>query len=63
MLRCHKHPLYYRPPIGPGWGCDGANYFGTCESGMDGYRQDKDTYDIDSWRCNKCDYDICRTCA
>jgi len=43
-----------------GWGCDGRFQPGGCRSGITGYFQ---TRGVDRYRCDVCDYDLCRKCV
>jgi len=43
-----------------GWGCDGRFQPGGCRSGITGYHQTKG---VDRYRCQRCDYDLCKKCV
>jgi len=43
-----------------GWGCDGRFSPGGCRSGITGFHQSKG---VDRYRCEQCDYDLCRKCV
>merc|ERR1719272_2556887 len=47
-------------PTWDGWGCDGRFHAGGCRSGITSYHQTKG---VDRFRCEKCDYDLCRKCV
>jgi len=43
-----------------GWGCDGRFRAGGCKSGITGYFQ---TRGVDRYRCQSCDFDLCKKCV
>mmetsp|Transcript_20713 Transcript_20713/g.51814 ORF Transcript_20713/g.51814 Transcript_20713/m.51814 type:complete len:397 (+) Transcript_20713:1185-2375(+) len=42
-----------------GWSCDGRAFRGGCKSGITGRNQ---SYGVNRWRCEICDYDLCEQC-
>jgi hypothetical protein len=42
-----------------GWACDGRNLEKKCLSGINGFNQ---TNSIPRFRCEKCDFDLCKKC-
>ena len=43
-----------------GWGCDGRKFKDRCLSGITGFWQ---TIGFDRFRCEVCDFDLCRNCT
>jgi len=54
----HAHALKYKTQDN-GWACDGKNLPGGCKSGITGFNQ---TTGIERYRCDACDFDLCRKC-
>ena len=56
----HLHPLKYLDKTKDnGWACDGRNLKEKCLSGIVGFNESKD---LERFRCEKCDFDLCRNC-
>ena len=57
----HRHPLKYLNKTGEydGWLCDGKKQKGGCLSGITDFYQTKG---FERFRCESCDFDLCRNC-
>ena len=57
----HPHELTKHPQNwNSGWACDGTKRFVKCQSGITGFYQTKG---LDGWRCQPCDFDLCKKCV
>jgi hypothetical protein len=56
----HQHKLIFLGKTRDnGWGCDGRKFKDGCLSGITGFWQ---TIGFDRFRCEACDFDLCRSC-
>jgi len=61
-VNCHSHPLVYLGVNNnnyDGWCCNGANLKEKCFSGVRDFEQTKG---FERFRCDKCNFDLCRNC-
>ena len=60
-VTCHSHPLTFLGISNDddGWVCDGKNLPEKCLSGITNFDQTKG---FERFRCEKCDFDLCRNC-
>jgi len=60
-VSAHHHPLKYLGTTqnNDGWACDGRKLKNKCLSEITDFRQTKG---IERFRCEKCDFDLCRNC-
>ena len=60
FTQVHKHSLIFIDKTQDnGWGCDGRKFKDGCLSGITGFWQ---TIGFDRFRCEACDFDLCRSC-
>eukprot|EP00833_Pecoramyces_ruminatium_P003638 jgi/Orpsp1_1/1177670/evm.model.c7180000062374.2 len=60
-VSCHEHPLVFLGKTkNNGWGCNGRFLVRGCFSGTNGFKQ---TRDIPRFRCERCDFDLCKNCV
>ena len=56
----HVHPLEYKGIRKTGWACNARHIGeGGCKSGITGFYQ---TFEMDNFRCDNCDFDLCLKC-
>ena len=56
----HEHPLMFvDKTLDNGWACNGWKLKEGCLSGINGFSQTKG---FERFRCEKCDFDLCRNC-
>ena len=58
-VRSHKCELIKRKYMSSGWKCDLLKGARKCFSGITGFYQ---TSNIQGWRCDGCDFDLCIKC-
>mmetsp|Transcript_89889 Transcript_89889/g.141960 ORF Transcript_89889/g.141960 Transcript_89889/m.141960 type:complete len:958 (+) Transcript_89889:184-3057(+) len=59
-IRSHEMEYLATSRDTDGWACDGRFQPGGCRSGITDYHQTKG---VDRYRCERCDYDLCRKCV
>ena len=57
--RVHIHPLKFLGVQNSGWACDGRKFPEKCLSALNDFGQ---TTGFERFRCDKCDFDLCRNC-
>ena len=55
----HNHPLEMKGKRNTGWNCDAKNTMMGCRSGITDFGQ---TLNINDFRCDQCNFDLCENC-